>query len=599
VNVAVSTLNGDELYRAFSSGLLAVQRRRDYLNRINVFPVPDGDTGTNITATLTYALESARVSESAAETLASIADAALVGARGNSGVILAQFLGGLSESLHDAPRLSKERLVDAAENGGRRAREAVAHPQDGTILSAMRAWAEALRREVDSAESIGELLREAAPALTESLEETQKTLPELEAAGVVDAGASGFVEFVAGAERFIDGGLSEPLPLLTGAGREPSLEEGFDVHESGSVHFRYCAEALVSGDAIDDDMLRRTLEPLGDSLIVAGGRQRARIHLHTDEPARAFASIAAAGGRVVQQKVDDMRLQYEVAHERKYPIAIVTDSICDLPRPLLDRYQIHVVPLHLRIDEREYLDRLTIDPELFFDLAERSRQFPSSSQPAGELFARLFSYLSSYYESIIAIHTSGHLSGTAGASARAAAALPDAEKISVLDSHHLSVSLGLVVLRAAEAVAAGKSREEVVRKIESYKRKAEILVSVRTLRYMVRGGRVRPMAGALGKALNLKPIVSLDVDGKSILYGKAFSVRRNLEKIVEMVARRHAESTLRCYAVVHGHDLEAGHELAAELERALGFPPLFIEEISSIVALNTGRGAVAVATMVE
>jgi DegV family protein with EDD domain len=599
VNVAISTLNGDELYRAFSSGLLAVQRQRDYLNRINVFPVPDGDTGTNITATLTHALESARVSESAAETLASIADAALVGARGNSGVILAQFLGGLSESLHDAPRLSKERLVDAAENAGRRAREAVAHPQDGTILSVMRAWAEALRREVDSAGSIGELLRKAAPALTESLEKTQKTLPELEAAGVVDAGASGFVEFVAGAERYIDGGLSEPLPLLTGAGREPSLEEGFDVHESGSVHFRYCAEALVSGDAIDDDMLRRTLEPLGDSLIVAGGRQRARIHLHTDEPARAFASIAAAGGRVVQQKVDDMRLQYEVAHERKYPIAIVTDSICDLPRTLLDRYQIHVVPLHLRIDEREYLDRLTIDPELFFDLAERSRQFPSSSQPAGELFARLFSYLSSYYESIIAIHTSGHLSGTAGASARAAAALPDAEKISVLDSHHLSVSLGLVVLRAAEAVAAGKSREEVVHKIESYTRKAEILVSVRTLRYMVRGGRVRPMAGALGKALNLKPIVSLDADGKSILYGKAFSVRRNLEKIVEMVARRHAESPLRCYAVVHGHDLEAGRELAAELERALGFPPLFIEEISSIVALNAGRGAVAVATMVE
>ena len=403
---------------------------------------------------------------------------------------------------------------------------------------------------------------------------------------------------MAGAERFIDRGVAAPLPLPRGAGQEPSLEAGLDLHESGGVHFRYCAEALVSGSAIDHDALRRSLEPLGDSLIVAGGGQRARIHIHTDEPARAFASLAAAG-RVVQQKVDDMRLQYEVAHERKYPIAIVTDSICDLPRELLDRHQIQVVPLHLRIDEREYLDGLTIAPESFFDLAERSRQFPSSSQPSGDVFARVFSYLSTYYDSIIAIHTSGQLSGTAGASARAAAALPDAEKVSVLDSRHLSASLGLIVLRAAEEVAAGKSRDEIVRELETYTRKAEILVSVRTLRYMVRGGRVRPVAGVFGKVLNLKPIVSLDADGRSILFGKAFSVRRNVEKIVEMVERRHAESPLRCYAVVHGHDREAASELAAKLERTLGFPPLFIEEISSIVALNAGRGAVAVATMQE
>jgi fatty acid-binding protein DegV len=110
---------------------------------------------------------------------------------------------------------------------------------------------------------------------------------------------------------------------------------------------------------------------------------------------------------------------------------------------------------------------------------------------------------------------------------------------------------------------------------------------------------VKPVAGALGKALNLKPIVSLDAEGKSVLFGKAFSVRRNVEKIVEMVERRHAETPLRCYAVVHGHDRAAGDELAARLERVLGFAPLYVEEISAVVALNAGRGAVAVATMAE
>ena len=110
---------------------------------------------------------------------------------------------------------------------------------------------------------------------------------------------------------------------------------------------------------------------------------------------------------------------------------------------------------------------------------------------------------------------------------------------------------------------------------------------------------MKPVAGVLGKALNLKPIVSLDTEGRSVLHGKAFSVRRNVEKIVELVARSHAQSPLRCYAVVHGHDLAAADHLAGKLERALGFPPLFVEEISAVVALNAGRGAVAVATMAE
>ncbi|HSL64983.1 MAG TPA: DegV family protein [Gaiellaceae bacterium] len=591
-------VDGEQLYHAFASGLIDVQRKQDYLNRINVFPVPDGDTGTNVVVTLSYALEVARVSESAGETLSSIADAALVGARGNSGIIFAQFLGGLSEALRDATHVPAERFAEAAELAGRRAGEAVTDPKDGTILSVMRAWAEALRREAGAADSVGVLLRRASPALRESLEQTRETLAELRAAGVVDAGASGFVEFVTGAERFLDGGVPAPPPLPSHAGAEPSLGDELDRHESGGVHFRYCTEALLSGDAIDRDALRRTLEPFGDSLIVAGGAERVRVHIHTDDPASAFGALTASG-RVVQQKVDDMRLQYEVAHERKYPIALVTDSVCDLPRELLDRYQIHVVPLHLRIDEREYLDGLTIEPALFFELAERARRFPSSSQPSGELFARLYSYLSTYYDSVIAIHTSGQLSGTAAASARAAAALSEADRISVVDSRHLSASLGLIVLRAAEAVEAGKSREEIVRELDRYKRNAEILVSVRTLRYMVRGGRVKPVAGLAGKVLNLKPIVSLDDEGKSVLYGKAFSVRRNVEKIVEMVARRHAETPLRCYAVVHGHDLEAATDLAGRLERALGSPPLFVEEISAIVALNAGRGAVAVATMAE
>ncbi len=598
MGVAISGLDGHQLFQALTSGLHRVQRKQDYLNRINVFPVPDGDTGTNLAVTLSYALESADVSESAGETMSSIADAALVGARGNSGIIFAQFLSGMAEALRDTPQVAKHRFAHAAENAHKRAYEAVTRPKEGTILTVMHAWSDALHREVDSAQSIAELLRKAGPALAEALEKTREMLPALKAAGVVDAGASGFAEFIAGAERFIGGKVAAPFMSRKGAKRQLSLDDTLDLHGGGEIRFRYCTEALVSGEALDREALRRALAPLGDSLIVAGSEELARIHIHTDQPALAFATLTASG-RVVQQKVDDMHLQYEVAHKRKYPIAIVTDSTCDLPQEILDRYQIQIVPLHIIAGESEYLDKLTIDSEQFFELADRSPQFPTSSQPSSALFTRIFSYLSTYYDSIIAIHVSSRISGTASTGAQAAQALTGAKQISVIDSRQVSCSLGLVVLRAAEAVAAGKSHDEVVSEVESYIRKAELLVSVRTLEYFVRGGRVKPVAGALGKVLNLKPIISVDAEGTPIRFGKAFSERRNVAKIAEMVARRHAESPLRCYSVVHGHDLEAARELTTALEQRLGFPPLYVEEISPVLALHAGRGTTAVATMQE
>ncbi len=595
---ATNTLDGHQLFEALLAGLHRVERKQDYLNKINVYPVPDGDTGTNITATLSYALETAEVTDSAGETMSSIADAALVGARGNSGIIFAQFLSGLSEAMRDAQNVAKEHFVHAAENARRRAYEAVTRPKEGTMLTVMRVWAEALHREVDSAQSIAELLRKAGPALADSLEKTRDMLPQLKAAGVVDAGASGFVEFIAGAERFVNGKVKAPFLARRMGSHKLSFGDKIELHESGEVRFRYCTEALIAGPAIDREALRSSLEPFGDSLIVAGTGEQVRIHIHTDQPAQVFASLTSTG-RVVQQKVDDMLLQYEVAHRRKYPIAIVTDSTCDLPRELIDQYQIQIVPLHIIAGENEYLDKLTIDSEEFFNLADRSPQFPTSSQPSIGLFTRTFSYLSTYYDSIIAIHVGGGISGTVSTSAQAARSLDGATEISVIDSRHISGSLGLIVLRAAEAVAAGKSHDEVVSEIDDYIRKTQLLVSVHTLEYFVKGGRIKPVAGALGKLLNLKPIISVDAEGNPIRFGKAFSERRNVAKIVRMVARRHAESPLRCYAVVHGHDLEAGKYLAEKLESELGFPPLFIEEIAPVLALHAGRGTTAVVSMQE
>ena len=623
----MNELDGHHLYGAFREGAKSLRDAQDELNRINVFPVPDGDTGTNMAVTLTHAVETIEASDSASATMASMADAALAGARGNSGVIFAQFLSGLKDAVAGATTVSLSRFVHGIEHAYESARKAITEPVEGTILSVIHDWALALRHELSGAENFRELFHATLPALRRSLEATRNQLEVLRRAGVVDAGASGFVAFVHGARNYLERGSSadsgpgaprDPKAVDStmpghfsgaapsamaqpgGAGPVPTpLAEGTELEHGSPEGPRYCAEFLVSGGRIDTDALRAELAGLGDSLIVAGSGRIGRVHIHTDQPT-AVHDVVAGMGTLVEQKVDDMRRQREDAEaaQRGDRIALVTDSTCDLPAELMDRYHIHVIPLFLRFGEDEYLDRLTLDPATFYDRAEASTVYPVSSQPAATGIERLYRTLLSHYGHVVALHVAAPLSGTFEASLRAAQAV-DPERIRVFDSRQLSGSLGLVVLRAATFLEEGQSFTELCERLPEWFGKAEILVSVRRLDSMVRGGRVSAFGGALGSALNVKPIVSLDVDGRSKLYGAAFGVSGNLRKIVRMVEARNRRAPLRNYAVVHAHDPQGACRLAGLIEERIGMPALFQTEISAVVGMNAGRGALAVVMMSE
>jgi DegV family protein with EDD domain len=414
-----------------------------------------------------------------------------------------------------------------------------------------------------------------------------------------------------GAHEYLEAGAvpgPEAIPLGL-----PSLDEGLDaevVAVDGNFPYRYCSEYLVAapeGGALDLGLLRESLPSSGDSLIVAGTTRRARIHIHTDAPASVMEEVSRQGW-ILEQKVDDMRRQYEDAHAPHGRIALVTDSTCDLPRDFLDAHGVHVVPLFIRFGEREYLDRLTLDPDRFYDLADAAPVFPSSSQPSRPALERLYRSLLSHYEAVVSIHVAAALSGTVEAARAAASSFP-LGRVRVVDSRHLSGSLGLLVLRAAEYLEAAESGEApapsaaiadaLVAALSAWSDRAENLVSVRTLSFMVRGGRVSPLGGFLAKALNLKPIVSVDHDGRSRLYGASLSAGANLKRIMRMIEARHARAPLRSWAVVHAHAAPEAQALAGRLEARLGIPPLYVSEISAVVGMNAGRGALSVVAMSE
>jgi uncharacterized protein len=586
-------LDGRSFFDAFSSGAREVIENQEGLNRINVFPVPDGDTGTNLAATLSHIMGSTRVTDSAGDTLDSMSSAAIAGARGNSGAIFAQFLCGLSEGFGRGAFVTLEHFARAVATARDRAYEALSAPHEGTILSTITGWSRSLAEHVINARTFHELFDRTLPDVELSVRRTPEQLDVLKRSGVVDAGAQGFYHFVRGARDFLRTGR-------TGADQPATppvidLEAPHDVPGSAeALTYRYCTEVLADAPG-GLEGLRPALEALGDSLIVVHAGSRVRVHVHTDRPDE-VVELLRARGRVRQQKADDMRDQYETVHHRRHPIALVTDSACDLPRAILDEHQVHVIPLRVLFGDIEYLDRVTLTPERFGTLQRTARPYPTTSQPPSADLHRTFAWLARHYESIIAVHTSGKLSGTFAASAREAARVTG-RKITVIDSRNLSGSLGLVVLAAAEAIATGRSHDEVVAGIEAALPRARILVSVRTLDYMVRGGRVSPLKGLLATVLNLKPIVSLDPEGRSLLFGKSFSVQANLSKILAMVAADHRERPLRSWAIVHAGVPEAARAFADRVRAVVGSEPRYLMEISPVVSLNSGPGAIAVVTL--
>jgi DegV family protein with EDD domain len=590
--VKIGYLDGNRLYYAFLIGGDAVIKDQNYLNKINVFPVPDSDTGTNLASTMRSIAERAKLDRSAGSTLRSIADAALSGARGNSGLIFAQFLYGLSEEVQHLNRLSTRHFAESVKKAAQKTYKAIVSPVEGTILTVMNDWAEAIYVQRTTTKDFAELLMTSLQAAHESLAETPRKLAVLAKAGVVDAGAKGFVDFLEGITQFIKKGklkhISKPkiIPEDTEVHVHPNRE---------SISHRYCAEALLVGKSMSLNKIRDDLNTFGNSAIVAGFEKKARIHIHTDNPADLFYKLKDYGS-ILQIKADDMLRQYETSHERKSKIALVTDSACDLPQQLIDEHQIHVIPFHISFGQNLFLDRITITPDQFYTLLQSHNEHPKSSQPSRKFVQDLFSFLASHYESLIVVNISDKLSGAYRLSLEASDVLGEFP-ISVIDSRQLSVSLGLIVYRMALAIQEGKSISEINRLADEWIQKTKILVDVQTLEYMVRGGRVSPLKGLMAKALNLKPIISLDLEGKAIGYGKSFSRNQNLKKIVGIVKKMQKEGELWNYAIVHAQNRERAEKYAELLRSETGRLPLYIMDISPVVGVHNGIGAVGIGLM--
>jgi DegV family protein with EDD domain len=293
-----------------------------------------------------------------------------------------------------------------------------------------------------------------------------------------------------------------------------------------------------------------------------------------------------------------MRRQYEASHSRKWPIALVTDSACDFPPDFIEDHQIHVIPFNLSFGQTLFLDRLTITPEQFYTLLKTRREHPKTAQASVATVQSMFSFLSTHYDSVLHFSISDKLSGACAFSRQAAEKIKD-RKVSVIDTRNLSLGQGLIVMRAAEAIERGVSHEEVMEQAQEWIAKTRLWVDIATLKYMVRGGRISPMKGLLARLLNLKPIVTLDEEGRAFPFGKSFGRKANMKKILRLAADYAATGKIWRYSIVHARNLPRAQEYARKLETMFGFPPAFVMEVSPVVGAHNGIGVIGIAVMLD
>ena len=284
--IGKNAYDGSVLRGMFTAATLWLEKSCHQIDALNVFPVPDGDTGTNMLLTMRSTLDEVRGDEVPAGVVAgAMAHGALMGARGNSGVILSQFLRGLAQGLEGKERFNPADFSAALEQAATMSYRGLSRPVEGTILTVIRDTADAARQAVATAGDLASLFKVLTAAAAQSVARTPTLLPVLRQAGVVDAGGQGFLVILEGALRFLRGQEMEGEPDIISPSLPLVLIE-YEMEEEEA--YGYCTEFLVRGEYLDPDSVRRRLDKKGVSVMVVGDEGAIKVHLHTFDPGGAL-----------------------------------------------------------------------------------------------------------------------------------------------------------------------------------------------------------------------------------------------------------------------------------------------------------------------
>ena len=587
-------LTQKELQKIILLSYERIEQHKEEINKINIFPVPDQDTGSNMAKTLLgikTAIEGKEFKDLDELSKAAL-DGALSAAQGNAGVIYTGFLAGFFPLLNKNP-VDAKKLAAAFEKGAERARKSIQNPKEGTILDVIDAASQALKKESEKEKDLIKVLKTVVGKANEALLATREKMEIFRKANVVDAGGLGFLMI-----------LESYLETLEGEKKEEKREEKPSEKVRRFVQIlsnRYEIVALIQNPQLDEDVLREKLKKLGNSIDIVQIKDKMKVHIHTDYPDEVRNVIRQAGS-VLELRIEDMTK--EVVGEpsvRKVSIGIVTDDITSLLPKILERYQIEIAKTSFDWPEMEKMPGVNLYQKMRNAEKFGVKTFAKTSQATPKSYLDAFKKQLQRFDKVLCITVSSKLSGCFNSAIQAREMLSEEkrEKVFVLDSLTGAAGQALLVLRAIELIQEQREIGEVLVKLKNLLLRIHTYLIFEDPKWIEALGRItKSQANWVRrmKKIRLRPL--MEIKKGLIGRGGVILAKDMAETLFKKIFKESKKEAKKIKVVInHADNLEQAEKLKKMLKGKMKVEIPFISLAPPIIAAAAGPGTLIAAWM--
>lgn len=579
----VLEIRAEDLKKMLIAATKKIVFHQEEINKINVFPVADKDTGYNLAATLLgiEGVISQKEYKSIFELSKDIKEGAIVNARGNAGMIFTGYMIKFLDEIKNFKAIGGIVLAGAMVKGSRAAYSAILKPVEGTILDTMTASGQGanIAAIIKREKNIIKILEDSLELGQKALEETTDKLEVLKENNVVDAGGLGFIKILEAWLESLKGLEFTPEPSI-------SPTEFKEIFQQ-PLKFRYCFQFSFKKENKNLNWFREKIKNFGESIEIIESEDIARAHLHTNEPDVVKKEFKQLSG--FKYQIEDMLSQMKGVEKR--PLGLVVGETADLPREFLKKYEIEEFSFQTKFPDGELLNRENLYLKIE-EAARNNRPLPTASIPPFGDFIATYRRALEKFENILVIALSSKLSGTYSSARIARSLLENKKRVTVFDCFTAEAGEGLVAIKVQELISHGKKLEEILEELKAYCPKVKILASVSDFKYLARSGRIK-LPYFIFQLLSLLQKTGIQFlfgieKGKIRFFGLKFG--KNITKILaEEIDRQRKGKEIRV-AIAQSDCLK----LAEELKKALGkkekIKVLFISQVSPVVGLYAGPG---------
>jgi len=564
-----------------------IEKEKEEINKINVFPVPDQDTGSNMAKTLLGIKEAIDGKEfnNFSEISALILDAAMSSAQGNAGIIytgfLADFLPELKQNIANAKDLSV-----AFEKGAKRARDSILNPKQGTILDVIDAAAFTLKKESETEKDIINVLKKVLDNSHQALLETREKMEVLKKANVVDAGGLAFLMILESYVEALDG------PYFTKALKDKPSDKIKKFIRNLSN--RYEVVSLIENPKFNEKVLKSKMKKLGDSLDIVSIGNKTKFHIHTDFPEK-VKEIIEKTGNILKIKTEDMSSEVKGESSlRKVSIGIVTEDASDLPQKIVERYGVEVVKISVDWPN----GKKTITGDIYRKMRKAGEKnikfFPKTSQPSPRSYLAAFEKQLKNFDKVLCINTASKLSACKNSALQAKSMSKDKSKIFIFDSNNITAGQSLLLLKAVELIQEQKEIGEIIKELEKLSLRVHLYAVIEDPKWIRAGGRANKIQTdwiTRIQKINLHPVIILK---NGLVQKGGMVLARDMAEAVFKKIKKESRGRKIRVIINHADNLEEAKKLKTKLKE-IKAEVCYINSASPVICVHTGPGTLIAA----